>query len=140
MRSTTNRVIAGVCAGLAQYFDIDVTLVRVVFVLLAMADGVGILAYFVLWVVVPEAGSLGAGSVGDRTKGFADEVGKTAETIIQGEGRGSGLRNLIGFFIIFVGLIALTNQLFPSRWFNWDFLWPFFIIVIGLYILRRKKG
>lgn len=53
-RSTTDRMVAGVCAGLAEHFKIDPTLVRLLFVLFALAGGPGLLAYIVLWLVVPE--------------------------------------------------------------------------------------
>ena len=54
-RSKTDRKIAGVCAGLAEYFGVDVTLVRVLFVVFALAGGPGLVAYIILWLVVPEA-------------------------------------------------------------------------------------
>jgi len=56
VRSTTDKMVAGVCGGLAKYFDIDVTIVRVLFVLFALAGGPGILAYIILWIVMPEEG------------------------------------------------------------------------------------
>lgn len=55
-RSKTDRVIAGVCGGLAEYLGIDPTIVRVVAVLLAFVNGIGLVAYVILWVVVPEEG------------------------------------------------------------------------------------
>ena len=51
-RSYEDRRIAGVCGGLADYFDIDSTIVRLIAVILAFAGG-GILAYFVAWLIVP---------------------------------------------------------------------------------------
>jgi phage shock protein C len=54
MRSRTNRKIAGVCAGFAEYFDLDVTLVRVVWLIVALFGGGGILAYIIAWIVMPE--------------------------------------------------------------------------------------
>jgi phage shock protein C len=53
-RSRTNRKLAGVCGGLAQYFNTDVTLIRVLFVVLALLGGPGLVIYLVLWIVVPE--------------------------------------------------------------------------------------
>ena len=55
-RSRTERMVAGVCGGLAEYFDIDPTIVRLVFVLLALAGGPGLLIYIVMAIVVPEEG------------------------------------------------------------------------------------
>ncbi len=54
-RSRSDRMVAGVCAGLAEYFNVDPVLVRLVFVLLALAGGPGVLLYIVLWIIMPEA-------------------------------------------------------------------------------------
>ena len=55
-RSRTDRVIAGVCAGLAHHFGLDVSLMRVLYVLVSILSAAfpGILAYIVLWIVIPE--------------------------------------------------------------------------------------
>lgn len=53
MRPRDNRKIAGVCAGVAEYFDLDVTLVRVLWLLVVLFGGCGILAYIVCWIVMP---------------------------------------------------------------------------------------
>jgi len=53
-RSSTDRKIAGVCAGLAEYFNIDPTIVRVIFVLLLLPGGLpGLLPYLLLWIIIP---------------------------------------------------------------------------------------
>ncbi|HEV2123494.1 MAG TPA: PspC domain-containing protein [Chloroflexota bacterium] len=52
-RSTQNKVIGGVCAGIAHYFGLDPVLVRVGFLIALLAFGVGPLVYLVLWVVMP---------------------------------------------------------------------------------------
>lgn len=59
-RSRKERMVAGVCGGLAEYFDIDPTIVRLVFVLLALAGGPGLVIYIVMAIVVPEE-PVGAG-------------------------------------------------------------------------------
>jgi phage shock protein C len=55
MRSSSDKKIAGVCAGLAEYFDMDPTLVRVAWLLLVLFGGTGVLAYAIFWIVVPLA-------------------------------------------------------------------------------------
>ena len=53
-RSSNQRVIAGVCGGLAEYFDIDVTIVRLIAVALLLPGGLpGFLPYIIMWIVVP---------------------------------------------------------------------------------------
>jgi phage shock protein C len=54
-RSQTQRMIAGVCGGLAEYFKVDATLMRVLFLLLAVFGGSGIVIYIVMWIIVPDA-------------------------------------------------------------------------------------
>ena len=53
-RSRNNRMIAGVCAGLADYFGIDPTIVRIIFVILVFAGLGGVLVYGILWLITPE--------------------------------------------------------------------------------------
>ncbi len=53
-RSKSNRQIAGVCGGLAEYFSVDATLIRVLFVLLAVLGGSGLVLYVAMWIIVPK--------------------------------------------------------------------------------------
>lgn len=52
-RSRTNRKLAGVCGGLAQYFNLDATLIRVLFVVLAVLGGSGLVIYLAMWIIIP---------------------------------------------------------------------------------------
>lgn len=54
VRPRVNRKIAGVCAGIAEYFDLDVTLIRVIWVLAVIFGGTGLIAYLVCWLVMPD--------------------------------------------------------------------------------------
>ncbi len=54
VRSTNDRKIAGVCAGVADYFDLDPLLVRVLWALAVLCAGTGVLLYIILWIAVPE--------------------------------------------------------------------------------------
>jgi len=53
-RSKANRMIAGVCGGLGEYFNLDPTLIRLIMVLLIFAYGIGLLIYVVGWIIIPE--------------------------------------------------------------------------------------
>ena len=48
------KMVAGVCSGLADYFDIDPTIIRILFVVVAFAGGASLLAYLIMWIIVPE--------------------------------------------------------------------------------------
>ena len=52
-RSRTDRKLAGVCGGLAEYFNLDPTLIRVLFIILAVLGGSGIIIYLAMWILVP---------------------------------------------------------------------------------------
>jgi phage shock protein C len=53
-RSRTERMLAGVCGGLAQYFNVDATLMRVLFIVLAVLGGAGLVIYVAMWIIVPK--------------------------------------------------------------------------------------
>lgn len=55
LRCSDDRMIGGVCSGLAYYFRIDVVLIRIIFVLMVLGVGSGLLAYIILWIIAPEA-------------------------------------------------------------------------------------
>ena len=55
MRSGRDKKIAGVCAGVANYFDMDPTIVRVIWGVLAFGYGAGVIAYIILWIIAPVA-------------------------------------------------------------------------------------
>jgi phage shock protein C len=54
VRPRADRKIAGVCAGFAEYFDIDVIVIRLVWLVVAFLGGTGFLAYVIAWIVIPE--------------------------------------------------------------------------------------
>jgi phage shock protein C len=53
-RSRTDRKLAGVCGGLAQYFNLDATLIRVLFIVLTVLGGAGLVIYVAMWIIVPK--------------------------------------------------------------------------------------
>ena len=55
MRSSTDKKLGGVCAGLADYFDVDPVIIRVLWLVLVFCGGSGVLAYIILWIVLPLA-------------------------------------------------------------------------------------
>jgi len=73
VRSTSDKMIAGVCGGLAQYFGIDATIVRALFVFFSLWVGGGVLVYIVLWVIMPEEG--GTSIVEDVTSSSSSDAG-----------------------------------------------------------------
>lgn len=54
LRRLSDSVLGGVCSGVAKYFEIDVTLVRVIWSIVALFAGAGVVAYLVCWILIPE--------------------------------------------------------------------------------------
>lgn len=120
-RSADDNVIAGVCGGLADYFKIDSTLVRIIFVLLSLGGGSGILIYLIMWLVVPaETG------IKKNTEEVLKKVKETKNKRI----------NIFGIILILVGIVAIWNQIAPLK-INWDFFWPGVLILIGVWFLFK---
>ena len=81
-RSRKNRVIAGVCGGLGEYFNIDATIVRLVFVVSVFAWGASLFVYLVMLVVMPLEGKDEAQpNIGERVRESAEEVKESAQKI-----------------------------------------------------------
>ena len=79
-RSKRDRMIWGVCGGLAEYFDVDPTLIRIIAVLSIFISGAGILAYIILAIIVPSESSK-ATTPKDAIKENVDEVKETASEL-----------------------------------------------------------
>lgn len=147
-RSQTDSMIGGVCGGLGQYLGIDSTIVRLFFVLLVLGNGVGVLIYLVLWLIVPREGQAeeatveetiraGAGEIAERARALGDDLREAARS----PNPQAGL--IIGAALIVLGVVFLLQNLDIAwlRWLNFDVLWPVLLVVAGLaLLLRRVKG
>lgn len=129
-RSRQNKMIAGVAGGMAEYFDLDVALVRLIWVLCILAGGIGFLAYIVCCIVIPEQSEAGENSVGDENKELADEG-------FSGPRKARRHRNA-GLLLISLGLVFLIKNIVP--WQYWDKSWPVLLVMVGLYILFRDHS
>jgi phage shock protein PspC (stress-responsive transcriptional regulator) len=132
-RSNTDKVIGGVCGGLGEYFGIDPTWVRVLFVLSIFANGVGVIAYLIGWIVIPRQSEVIAGAeetedgmATAQSAGATEQAGTPAK-------RGSGF--LPGIILVILGMIFLFDQAF--YWFDFDYVWPLVIIGIGVVLIYR---
>lgn len=111
-RNENEKVIGGVCSGLATYFGIDVVVVRIIFAILFFSFGFGLLPYLILWVAVPSTASAEIGSL--KKKLYRD----TDDKIIAGVC--SGIANYFGVNAwIPRALFLLPFLSFVSRWGHW---------------------
>lgn len=82
VRSQEERIITGVAGGLGRYFSIDPVFIRFLFVLLVFANGIGIIAYLVLWVLMPHEGSASS-STQTRTQENLQEMQQKLRGVVQ---------------------------------------------------------
>ena len=134
-RGRSGRIIGGVCAGLAKYFDVDPTIVRLLFVVMALAQGAGVLLYLVLLVVVPEEDAQPSAPV--STASSADPV---APGLVSGPmpsaseiHRHRGV--WAGALLVGLGAYLLIVNLGFLWWWDWRFAGPAALIAAGLALL-----
>ncbi|MEP6713012.1 MAG: PspC domain-containing protein [Ferruginibacter sp.] len=120
-RDENDKVIGGVCSGLANYFGIDVVVVRIIFVVLAVSFGFGLIPYLILWIAVPSTATTVIGSA--RKKLYRDSDNKYVAGVC------SGIANYFGISVWIPRVLFLLPFLsFVSRWSHWgDFDFPNFL-------------
>lgn len=138
-RSRTDRVFFGVCGGLAEYFDIDVTLVRLVAVIISIWGGVGVVAYIIGALVIPEEPVKGGDKMAKENKkeDFSKKMESAAQQvkneIEKNPTKGQWIGGLI---LIALGVLFLVNQFVPSL--DFGKMWPVILIVIGASIIANN--
>ena len=134
--------IAGVCAGLADYFDFDVTLVRVIFVISAfISGGAVVLLYIIMAIILPvDDGSTAKVHASVDNEPISDKFEKLGRDL-KANGSMNRMRNYFGFGLLIFGLWLLLSQIFPE-WgiFRWEFIWPIVLIAIGILIIVKRSG
>ncbi len=139
-RSRTDRVFFGVCGGLAEYFDMDSTLVRLIAVILVIWGGVGILAYIIAAMVIPEE-PLGAKKDAKKTKqtDFGDKIEAAAQQIKESvAAKPAEDKSWIGGLVLIVlGLLFLLQQVIPFL--DFGKTWPLFLIILGIIVIFGNK-
>ncbi|MDZ7370805.1 MAG: PspC domain-containing protein [candidate division KSB1 bacterium] len=129
-RSSQDRMIGGVCAGIAEYFGVDATVIRLVWVVLTLMNGVGLLVYLLCMAMIPQK--------------------ESSEITEKQEQKSSEWSLYFGVALIAIGLYFLMHQRFPWFPFKWPwhlwhsirhFFWQSIFIFAGLLlILRGVRG
>jgi phage shock protein C len=135
-RSEKDRVLGGVAGGLAQYFNLDSTLLRLVFVLLLVFGGSGLLIYIILWIIMPTQSSASA-NIEDNIRQNSEELRQKAEGVVDEVRTGQNTRQILGILILVFGVILLMQNFGYFHFFNLGRLWPLILIVLGIAILTR---
>lgn len=128
-RDLSKKVLGGVCSGLGNYFDMDPTIWRILFLVLFFGYGTGLLIYIVLWIAMPEGNY--------RTTPGTENI------VIDPDGKPAkdNGRWLAGLVLIGIGVLWLLGRYIPQI--NWHNAWPIALICIGIFFLlpiNQKKS
>jgi phage shock protein C len=117
-RARDGRVIGGVCGGLGRYLGVDPVLLRIAFVVLAVAGGGGLLLYLISWILIPE-----------QREG--EDLGTARPSSMD------STRLIVGGTLIAVGTILLLNLSIPriGRYF-----WPLTLIAVGVAVIIQASA
>jgi len=122
-----NKVIGGVAGGIAEYFGVDPTIVRLLWVL-AVFSGAGVPAYVVAMFIIPERP--------------VPDPNSTTEIPVATESRNTNSsddsQRSLGIILIAVGVVFLTRSFLP--WFPWTRVWPVVLILAGVGLLYKGMG
>lgn len=134
-RSKEDKIIGGVCGGISEFLGIDSIIIRIIFILLLFANGMGFILYILLWIIIPENPN-------------QNEVKSESVKLVESEIKKTELRKkeikenkhkseiVIGSVLVALGLFFLFDNYFT--WFDFAVLWPVVLIVIGFMLLFRK--
>ena len=146
-RCTHDRRIAGVASGVAEYFDVDPTIVRILWVLSIFFGGLGLLLYIAMAIIVPLEPETGIGPnqlpgesvAGDPTGGDPTASSTNWHAVPSDHRhprRGGGTGTIfVGMILVLFGALALVDTFLPAWADGGHFLWPAFILGIGALLL-----
>jgi phage shock protein PspC (stress-responsive transcriptional regulator) len=127
--------IAGVAAGFADYFDMDVTLMRLLFVAaVLLSGGTVIIVYIIFAFVMPTEGA---------AKNEPFDVSEKVDTLaneMKRNGHAENIGNYAGLALILLGAWLLLGQFFPAVFsLQWSIIWPCLVILLGLWIITKGR-
>jgi len=138
-RSRKNRILGGVAGGIGKYFNVDPTLIRIIFVLLILFGGGGLFLYFILWLIIPSQLSLNEKEeenikyniqeIKSQTKKYL----KTAKNASRNKESGFWL----GLVFILFGIYLTLVNFGALRLFDLAKTWPIALISLGLILIFR---
>lgn len=131
-RSSSDKIIGGVAGGIASYLAIDPVLVRIGFLVLLFASGIGFPIYLILWIVMPRDDGSGDDFIQKNIGDLSDTVSSNVNKL--------GRPGTIGVILILLGAYFLLNQLGVMSWVGGAVFWPLVIIGFGVYLLLRRDN
>jgi phage shock protein PspC (stress-responsive transcriptional regulator) len=137
-RSQKNSVIAGVCGGLADYFNVEPVLIRGLFIIAILAGGSGLLVYIILWIITPVEQVFFSNPKENMntTNNEASQNDNNSDKMEEQKKQRNDGNLWGGLILIALGAMFLIDRFVP----NIDFadLWPLILVVIGVIIISRS--
>lgn len=128
-RSRKDSIISGVCGGIAEYFEIDPTLVRLLAILIVFLGGIGVIAYIIAWIIIPQNPDQNIEDTQDYSQDEKENINLEAKqknnTHIWG-----------GLILVFLGLFFLLRSFYPR--FILVRFWPVILIIGGLILIVQS--
>lgn len=127
-RSEKEKILAGVCGGIAEYFSIDPTIVRIAAVLILLGTHVAaVVVYILCAIIIPKREEYNT-NYNDN-----DMNASTEKSIISTEKN----RTLLGLILVCVGVVFLLKKYL--MWIKMEYIWAILLIIIGIVIIFRRK-
>lgn len=128
-RSRANRVFAGVCGGIGEYFGIDPTIVRILWVLVSLSTlGTGLVVYIVAAIIIPETdtGSFGGDEYGHHNNGgYGQNYDPKKASLV------------IGGVLVLLGILILARRFLI--WIDSGIMWSIILIIVGLFVIFKGR-
>lgn len=150
-RNEKGKVIVGVCNGLAEHFNTDPIFVRLIFILLSLINGLGIIIYAVLWLVLPrgirvEADEIESLNVNEETSVDGEKIEEDLEVKTGEENREVIFVDkrspffvylVLGLLSVIIGIVFLMERVFPflDIWLVVRLFWPVILVIAGFVII-----
>jgi len=132
--SRDDKIISGLCGGLGEYFTVDSNVFRIIFLLLGILGGSGIVIYFLCFLLIPSCDVIAS----------ENKKRKKDKEIVCNHNHKSGIFQIFfGFLIVFFGLNWLFEEILlfnPLHFINWDVVFSIFIIIFGFNIILKDKN
>lgn len=159
-RSKHDRIIAGVCGGIAEYFNVDSTLVRLALVFTFLFQGIGLIAYIICWIIISEQPQQNEYEMPDDyyidNEGNKEKESKNNNSNYQAKQKqkeseieyhknnqeeknnSSNRKNIFAVIMIIVGAIFLIDIWLPDIY--WERYWPLMLIAVGVLLLKGDNN
>jgi len=136
-RSSTDKIIFGVCGGIAEYLEVDSLAIRIIFLFLTFAGGSGVFVYLILALLMPKEAN--------ENKDIAKNSKEMNEDLMQSAKEKRFImyfRNIAGIIIVLMGLSFLFKEIFQVTlfgWLQWKTAMALIIILFGISIIKNQS-